>query len=59
METLDEVIETLVPREEKQRRAMRIAAARRKLERLREEQALHQCLAQVWDEPAAMSGKGV
>ncbi|MGD8853016.1 MAG: hypothetical protein PVI28_11510 [Gammaproteobacteria bacterium] len=51
METLGEIIEPPRPRTERERRALRNAIARRKLENRREEKALHRWLTDVWDEP--------
>jgi hypothetical protein len=58
METLNEITESLLPRSERQRRALRNAIARRKLEQMREEKALHWFINDVWDEPANTSSKG-
>jgi hypothetical protein len=58
METLNEITESLLPRSERQRRALRNAIARRKLEQMREEKALHWFITDVWDEPANTPSKG-
>ena len=51
METLHETIESPQSRSEQQRRALRNAMARRRLEHMREEKYLHRFLTEVWDEP--------
>jgi len=58
METLNEITESFLPRSERQRRALRNAIARRKLERMREEKALHWFITDVWDEPVNTLSKG-
>ena len=57
METLNEITESLLPRSERQRRALRNAIATRKLEQMREDKALHWFITDVWDEPASTSSK--
>ena len=58
METSNEIAESLLPRSERQRQALRNAIARRKLEQMREEKALHWFVTDVWDEPVNTSSKG-
>lgn len=53
MDTLRKTTESALTRTEKQRQALRNAIARRKLEQMREEKALHWCITDVWDEPAS------
>ncbi len=52
MDTLQETTESPLLRTERQRRALRNAIARRKLERMREEKTLNWFITDVWDEPA-------
>jgi streptomycin 6-kinase len=58
MEALHEITESLHSRSERHRRALRDAIARRKLEQMREEKALHWFIADVWDEPPKTSPEG-
>ena len=51
METLQETVEYPLPRTEMQRRELRNAMARSRLELIREEKDLHQFLTEVWEEP--------
>lgn len=58
MEALHETTEFLRSRSERQRQALRNAIAKRKLEQMREEKALHWFITDVWEEPANTSSKG-
>ncbi len=58
MEALHETTESLLPRSERQRQALRNAIARRRLEQMREEKALYWFITDVWDEPANTSSTG-
>lgn len=53
MDTLRVITESALTRTDKQRRALRNAIARRKLEQMREEKALHRFITDVWDEPTS------
>ena len=57
MEALQEITEYLLPHTERQGHALRKAIARRRLEQMREEKALHRFITEVWDEPANTSSK--
>jgi hypothetical protein len=59
METLHEMIEAPQSSSEQQRRALRNAMARRRLEQMREEKSLHRFVTEVWDEPEASYHHGV
>jgi hypothetical protein len=58
MEALHDSTEYLLPHTEQQGRALRKAIAMRKLEKMREEKALHWFISDVWDEPANTSPEG-
>lgn len=58
MEGLHEITESLNTRSESHRLAVRNAIARRKLEQMREEKALHWFITDVWDEPPETSPEG-
>lgn len=51
METRTDSIDDLQADSGRQSQALRKAVARRKLENLREDKALHWVIANVWDEP--------
>lgn len=57
MEASYDITEYLLPHTERQGRALRKAIARRRLEQMREEKALHWFITDVWDQPANTSSK--
>ena len=58
MDTFDEMSTPFVPGTERQRRALRNAIARRRLEEIREEKVLHQFITEVWDQTASSVSPG-